>query len=219
MISFLGYILTHYFIWIVFSIIIYIYRRQIIQFMTGLQKRREHLSFLNEQIHNRYDTKARFELGLYQLRLGNYQNAVQLFSEALENDPENAELHFQLGIAYQKLRNYPAAISEFKNCLNLKRNYNSSQVLLKLGDTYRFQQDYLTALTFYTQMLQINPYEGEALYKIGLAKYHLHSYQEARRYFNQAITEIKALPQFRYRKDRLWLYLSILMKFRLTGKN
>jgi tetratricopeptide (TPR) repeat protein len=201
------------------SIIIYIYRRQIIQFRNGFKKRRDYLRFLNERIYNRYDVKARFELGLRHLRLGNYWDAVQLFKEALETDPENAELHFHLGIAFQKLRNYHAALAEFKNCLNLKKDYGSGQVLLKLGDTYRFQRDYPTALTFYIQMLKINPYEGEALYKIGLTKYHLHSYGEAIKYFDQAITEIRALPKFRYKKDRIWLYMSILLKLLLIGKS
>jgi tetratricopeptide (TPR) repeat protein len=219
MLSLLLYILTHYFIWVVLSIIIYIYRHQIIQFRNGFKKRRDYLRFLKERIYNRYDVKARFELGLRHLRLGNYRDAVQLFKEALETDPENAELHFHLGIALQKLRDYPTAIAEFKSCLNLKKDYGSGQVLLKLGDTYRIQRDYPAALTFYIQMLKMNPYEGEALYKIGLIKYQLRSHEEAKKYFDRAITEIKALPKFRYKKDRIWLYLSLLYKLLLIGKS
>jgi tetratricopeptide (TPR) repeat protein len=177
-----------------------------------------HLRFLREQIHNRYDVKARLELGLYDLRLGNYREALRLFQEALETDAENADLHYYLGIAFQKMRNYDAAAKEFKTCLNLKTDYGSGQVLLKLGDIYRFQHDYTTALTYYLQMLTINPYDGEALYKIGFTKYLQGFYQEARQYLTQAITEIKALPKFRYKKDKVWLYKAVLLKTLLIGR-
>ncbi len=219
MLSFLLYILSHYFIWIILSIIIYIYRHQLIRLINGFQSHRAYLRFLKEQTHNRYDSKARYELGLYHLRLGNYREAVHLYQEALETDPQNADLHFYLGVAFQKMRNYPPAIAAFKNCLNLKNDYGSGQALLKLGDIYRSQSNYSAALDVYSQVLLLNPYEGEAYYKMGLTKYHLKLYSEAKEYLNQAITEIKALPKFRYKKDRIWLYQSILLKLLLFWKS
>lgn len=177
-----------------------------------------HLRFLREQIHNRYDVKSRLELGLHDLRLGNYREALCLFQEALETDANNADLHFYLGIAYQKLHDFNAAANELKTCLDLKKDYDSGQVLLKLGDIYRFQHNYSSALTYYLQMLTINPYEGEALYKIGFIYYLQGSYKEARQYLTQAITEIKALPEFRYKKDRIWLYKAALLKILLIGR-
>lgn len=219
MVSLLLYLFRHYFLWILISVIIYIYRRQLIDLINGRKQHGAHLRFLREQIHNRYDVKARFELGLYNLRLGNYREALRLFQEALETDAENADLHFYLGITFQKLRNFSAAIHEFKTCLDLKKDYGSGQVLLKLGDTYRSQRDYSSALAYYLQMLTINPYEGEALYKIGFTKHLQGSDTEARQYLNQAITEIKALPKFRYKKDRIWLYKAVLLKTLLMGRN
>jgi tetratricopeptide (TPR) repeat protein len=219
MLSLLLYIIRHYFLWILISVIIYLYRRQLMDLLNRRQRRAAHLRFLREQIHNRYDAKARFELGLYVLRLGNYREALRLFQEALETDAENADLHFYLGITFQKLRNFNAAADEFKTYLNLKKDYDSGQALLKLGDIYRSQRDYSGALTYYLQMLTINPYEGEALYKIGFIKYLQSAYKESRQYLNQAITEIKALPKFRYKKDRIWLYKAILLKILLIGRN
>jgi tetratricopeptide (TPR) repeat protein len=186
--------------------------------LNSRKRRGAHLRFLREQIHNRYDVKARLELGLYDLRLGNYREALRLFQEALETDAENADLHFYLGIAFQKLHQLNAAADEFKTCLRLKKDYGSGQALLKLGDVYRSQHDYSSALTYYLQMLTINPYEGEALYKIGFTNYLQGSYKEARRYLTQAITEIKALPKFRYKKDRIWLYKAALLKILLIGR-
>jgi tetratricopeptide (TPR) repeat protein len=216
MLNLLLYIVRNYFIWVVLSAVIYIYRRQLLDLMNGFQRRRAHMSFLKEQTYNRYDFKARFELGLHYLHLGNYQDAIHLFKEALEADPDNADLHFYLGITFQKLRNHDFAISEFKNCLNLKKDYGSGQALLKLGDAYRFRHDYSEALNYYLQMLTINPYEGEALYKIGFTNYLLGVSGEANKYLNQAITEIKALPKFAYKKDRIWLYKAILLKLLLS---
>lgn len=219
MLSLLLYIFRHYFIWILISVIIYIYRRQLIDLINGRKRHGAHLRFLREQIHNRYDVKARLELGLYNLRLGNYREALRLFQEALETDAENADLHFYSGIAFQKLQNFNAAANEFITCLNLKKDYGSGQVLLKLGDVYRSLRDYSSALTYYFQMLTINPYEGEALYKIGFTKYLQGFYKEAVQYLNQAIAEIKALPKFRYKKDQIWLYKAVLLKLLLIGRS
>jgi len=219
MLSLLIYIFQHYFIWILMSVVIYIYRRQLLDLMNGFKRRRAHLQFLKEQTYNRYDSKSRLELGLYYTRLGNYHDAIHLFTEALKTDPGNADLHFYLGIAFQKVHNFSSAAGEFKSCLDLKKDYGSGQVLLKLGDTYRLQRNYSGALTYYLQMLEINPYEGEALYKIGFIKYHLGSDAEAREYLNQAIVEIKALPKFRYKKDRAWLYKAVLIKLLLIWRN
>lgn len=218
MFSLLIEIIRHYFFWIVLAVIVFIYRRQIMELMNRRKRQGARLRFLREQIHNRYDAKARLELGLHHFRLGNYREALRLFQEALDTDAGNADLHYYLGLTYQKLRNYRAAVTEFQTCLNLKTDYDSGQALLKLGDTYRYQHDYPAALTYYLQMLAINPYEGEALYKIGFTKYLQSSYTEARQYLTQAITEIKALPKFRYKKDRIWLYKAVLLKFLMLGR-
>ena len=218
MFSLLFEIFRPYFFWIILALFVFIYRRQIMELMNRQKKRGARLGYLREQIHNRYDVKARLELGLFHLNSGNYREALRLFKEGLETDTGNADLHYYLGLTYQKLRNYSAAATEFQSCLNLKKEYGSGEALLKLGDTYRLLRDYSAALTYYLQMLTINPYEGEALYKIGFTKYLQSSYTEARRYLNQAIAEIKALPKFRYKKDRIWLYKAVLLKILMLGR-
>ena len=215
MFSLLFFMLSHYLFWIVLSIIIYLYRHQLLYLINKFTVQRAHLRFLREQTLNRYDAKARLELGLSELHLGNLGEAIRLFKEALDTDPENALLHYNLGIAYIKGRNFPAAIQEFESCLNLKRDFGVDQVLIKLGDVYRFEKDYPTALSFYLQVLEINPYSGESLYKIGLSNYLLKSYPEAKKYTTRAIQEIKALPKFRYKKERFWLYQSMMLKLLL----
>lgn len=211
-------IIRHYFFWILLGVFIFIYRRQIMELMNDRKRQGARLRFLREQIHNRYDIKSRLELGLYHFKRGNYREALHLFKEALDTDTENADVHYYLGVTYLKQRNYKAAVTEFQACLNIKKDYGSGEALLKLGDAYRFQNDYNTALTYYLQMLTINPYEAEALYKIGFTKYLQSAYTEARQYLNRAITEIKALPKFRYRTDRRWLYRALLLKILMAGR-
>lgn len=218
MFSFIVEIIQHYFFWILLGVFVFIYRRQIMELMNLRNRQAARLRFLQEQIHNRHDGKARLELGLYYLNLGNFREALRLFREAVETDAENAELHYYLGVTYQKLRDYSAAAAEFQSCLHLKNDYGSGAALLKLGDTCRYQNDYSTALSYYLQMLTINPYEAEGLFKIGFTKFLQSSYTEARQYLNRAIAEIKALPKFRYTKDRHWLYKAYLLKFLMLGR-
>ena len=198
--------------WVLLAIIIYLFRGQILYFMELNTRQRAHLNFLKEQTLNRYDAKARFELGLNQFKWGNYPKAIILFQEAVTIDPDQHDCHYYLGLAYQRTKNFSLALAELTRCLELKPDYLYGQVWLKLGDICYQQRDFPGALAYYQKMLTVNPYEGEALYKIGLTYYNLAQKDEAKAYLNRAISEIKTLPHFRYNKDRQWLYKARLIK-------
>lgn len=209
---FLFSILKPYLFWIFLSIIIYLYRGQILTWLNNFNRRKAHLKFLQEQIINQYNAKARLELGLNQLRRGNYKKAIAFLEEAKKIEADNSEIYYYLGIAYCKANKTSQAITEFKSALNLKKDNLSEDILTKLGDTYYLQKNYPAAADSYQQALEINPYKGEALYKLGLTNYRLHFKEEAQKYLRKAITEIKVLPAFRYKKDRIWLYKAILLR-------
>lgn len=202
-----------YFIWILLSLVIYIFRNQLLSLINRYNRRRSHLRFLREQTLNRYDAKARYELALNQLQWGNYQAAASLLQEAAAVDPENVDVHYYLGLTYLRLKNHPEAINEFQKCVSLKQDYSFGRAYLRLGDTYYAERDFPQALSFYQKVLEANPYEGEALYKTGLTNYRMGLKTEAKEYLNKAIAEIRALPRFRYKIDRIWFYKALWLKF------
>jgi tetratricopeptide (TPR) repeat protein len=201
-----------WFIWILLSILIYIFRGPLLSLINQFKHRRSRLRFLKEQTLNQFDANARFELGLNQLRWGNYGIAISRFQEALKIDPANVDAHFHLGIAYLRTNKFPEAVTEFNRCIELKPDYSYGQAWMRLGDTYCGQREFRTALDSYQKVLDNYPYDGEALYKMGLSHYRLKSRAEAKRYLDQSIAEIKALPRFRYKIDRVWLYKAVWLK-------
>ena len=212
---FLFALLRPYLFWIFLSVIIYLYRNQLLVWLGNLSRRRTHLRSLQDQIINQHNAKARFELGLNQLRWGNYKKAISFLEEAKQIEADNFEIRYYLGVAYQGIKEYDLAVSELKTSLTLKKDNLTADILLKLGDTYYLQKNYPAAVDTYQQVLEINPFEGEALYKLGLTNYRLDLKEESKKYLNKAIVEIKALPAFRYKKDRIWLYKAYLLKIML----
>lgn len=55
-----------------------------------------------------------FEQGYKEYNNGNYQLAKQLFSEAIKENPNNAELYYNRALAELKLNQYDEAQKDFK---------------------------------------------------------------------------------------------------------
>lgn len=101
---------------------------------------------------------------------GNFQEAEIAFREALEADPDNAQLRYNLGSVLAQQGEHEEAselLNEFKNATDqpadqVKAEYN-------IGKIYSNQQDWENALTHFRNALKIDPRDEDARYNYELA--------------------------------------------------
>jgi Tfp pilus assembly protein PilF len=64
------------------------------------------------------NVKAHFQLGVFSIRSGQYDKALERFTKVLELEPNNTEVYYFLGHTYASLGNAPNAIENFEKYLN-----------------------------------------------------------------------------------------------------
>lgn len=123
-------------------------------------------------------TEARLVLGKLKARAGDRESAVSLFSEALEIDPETADLRLQRGIAFYRLKRYDEAAVDLERARDLKPE--DASVWLYLGRlAYYGRDDATTALSAFERAATLDPTNTLYLQERGMAKVKLGRYEEA----------------------------------------
>lgn len=101
---------------------------------------------------------------------GNYEEAAQLYRDAIADDPENAKLHFNLGNALAKMGNAEeaeAAFSRYKSLVESPveeslADYNTGKMLTDM-------EQYDDALNYFRETLIKNPDDRDARHNYELA--------------------------------------------------
>jgi tetratricopeptide (TPR) repeat protein len=99
-------------------------------------------------------------LGFMQLRLKNYDNALEADSASLALNPNNGFVYINNGWAYLATKNYDKAIESFNAGLPIYRNANKnmvSEVLAAIGDAKRALKKYRDAINDYALAIGLNP--------------------------------------------------------------
>lgn len=134
---------------------------------------------------------------------GDYPTAIQVYSEALKNNPTDLDLLFGRGRAYQEVGKNVEAQADFEVALNLDpKNF---QVLLSLATVQLDQKSYASALLYATKAEEISGapamasfLKGRALHQLGMPEDALKAYGNAiqldgnfgQAYFNRALLKI-----------------------------
>jgi len=106
------------------------------------------------------------------VRLGRNQDAMKVLEDALEIDPENADLLKELALLYETM-GYPywgKTIRTYRNILSI--DHGNAEAYRKLGEFYyTVIKDYESALDCFQQSLKIAPdQEGYEQIKIAIQK-------------------------------------------------
>lgn len=110
---------------------------------------------------------------------GEYREAVELYRQALLQDPDNPRLHFNLGNALYQLGEPELAFESYQRSQSLTElqqeqalaDYNKGRVLTD-------QERYEEALEQFRQALIRNPYDADAQHNFELASRRLQEQQE-----------------------------------------
>jgi len=176
-------------------------------FTTALLHLRKALSLLES---SRHSLKAQVlnELAICQQYLGDWERAIQTYSEAitvLKNQPYGndyllAGFYLNMGNCYLDLKKTAAAFTYYEKALKIWQNFpnsSSSKEIMKafwqVGDIYLIQNQPKIALGYYQKALNQSSAESSQNYKalgylhIAKAKHLLGDYKESLQYYDQAL--------------------------------
>lgn len=134
-----------------------------------LQLKPEKLRLLSD-----VNAKARTELseslyrtGLESLWLGNYDNAVGYFENAVNKNPKRAEAWIQVGYCKVKQGKNQEAIKAYQQAIQLKPD--NAEAHNKLGDAYYYAGRLREAIESYTEAARLRPDCAETYYNLAVA--------------------------------------------------
>lgn len=122
------------------------------------------------------------------LRATNPDEKINLFSKAIELDPENLDAYFYRGVTKDNMGDFSGAILDYTKVIFFEP---SADVYFNRGNSKYSLMDYIGAKEDYEKALELNPEFMEAKYSMAMAKYDLKDYKGA-------IADLNALPKTSY---------------------
>jgi tetratricopeptide (TPR) repeat protein len=108
---------------------------------------------------------AEYGLGQIVLAQRNYREAVELFSQALRDEPSLVDAYLFRGIAFFNLQKLDQALLSLERFYRLRPN--DREVRFFLAGTYNAQGNYSKAAGYYLAQLEITPERTELWYFLG----------------------------------------------------
>jgi OmpA-OmpF porin, OOP family len=105
------------------------------------------------------DTKSKKAIALYveadNFRVrGQFNQAIEALSEAIQKDKKFTEAHYRLGLVYMTMKDNPKAIIAFKQALTLTQDVRKQKVIwLDLGEAYMLTGQYQDAIPVLTNFI------------------------------------------------------------------
>lgn len=115
---------------------------------------------------------------------GKYEEAIECFEEALQEDEDKSSLLNYIGCCYIYLGKYEEALEAFDKSLKLtlweRPLFNRGRVYMKLDNLN-------DALIDFQNALKVNPNEGDVYYYLGTYYDKIKQYETARSYYEKAV--------------------------------
>ena len=118
------------------------------------------------------------------------EQAVDVFKQAIQNDPDNAEAHLRLGMSYAALDKKDDADGEYKKSIELFKKKGESRdadSYFFLGEAHSLLHQDEDAVRAYRQATKLKPEDEEAWYRLGMTLTRLAQYPEASSAFQKAL--------------------------------
>jgi len=125
------------------------------------------LSELTPKATHTEASESLYRTGLESLWLGNYDNAVGYFENAVNKNPKRAEAWVQVGYCKVKQGKNLEAINAYQQALQLQPD--NAEFHNKLGDAYYFAGRLREAIESYTEAERLKPEVAETYYNLAVA--------------------------------------------------
>ena len=121
---------------------------------------------------------ARAPRRLEHYQRGEYDQALQLYRDALLDRPDAPELHFNVGDALFKRGEYDQALREFERVLSAEEQKIQAQAHYNMGNSFFQQQAFEQAVAAYKQALELDADDEDAKVNLELALEKLQEQQQ-----------------------------------------
>lgn len=108
-----------------------------------------------------------YKTGLDSLWLGNFDNALAYFENAVNKNPARADAWVQVGYCKVKQGKNDEAIKAYQQAVQLMPE--SDEVRNKLGDAYYYSGRLMEAIAAYKEAVRLRPQSPEGYYNLALA--------------------------------------------------
>jgi tetratricopeptide (TPR) repeat protein len=113
------------------------------------------------------------------------EQAIRLYRQTLESNPDFPDAHFALGYAYEKQGDAAKALAAYRQAVIL--NPLNADYLYTLAYAYERRRDYRQAIKTYKEALAITPNDAEIAFSLGYAHEQIGEYAEAISAYKHAI--------------------------------
>ncbi|MBD2436867.1 tetratricopeptide repeat protein [Nostoc sp. FACHB-110] len=137
-----------------------------------------------------------FNLGVLELKQGNYTAAIAQFNRAIQQKEKTAAAYSNRCLAYLYVLDYHQAIADCTQAINFVPN--NLEAYLNRGLAYYRQGNYFSAIEDDNLAIALKPNDFRAYYNRGVAHNALSDYTAAITDFNLALTQIAQIPNFSF---------------------
>jgi len=109
-------------------------------------------------------TNAQYFLGNASRILKRHHEAIDAFRQALDIDPQIADVWYNLGITYSGLKRHDDAIECYRQALRIKPDF--TDVLINLGVTYALTANPTAAMDVAKELRRYDPFNADMLLKM-----------------------------------------------------
>lgn len=125
------------------------------------------------------------ELGNTEFDNHNYNKAIEYYTKALDEDPNNADIYSYRAGAFDQAGRYDKAISDYKKCLTLSPG--NEYALANIGWAYFHKKSYNEALTRFQDYDKTVANDVDTKLGLSVTYFMLKDYDECKTYLKQLI--------------------------------
>jgi tetratricopeptide (TPR) repeat protein len=154
---------------------------------------------------NPADASAHYNLGLIYQQRGQFDEARQSFTRAIEIDPGETDAHYQLGRISREQGRLGEAIGHFDAVVQSDEDHSQGEVWREIGRAYFEAGQYRDARAAFERFLSRRPSDAEGHYRYGLTLARLGLQEEAAAEMRACISAARNAPVYKYRTEKQWM--------------
>jgi tetratricopeptide (TPR) repeat protein len=181
------FILTAIATFFLFAINVGIAKKINIDTLNGFGPMEESQSLKNKSVLQKQSAKEYIKQGQEAANKGNYKQAIDFFTKALEINPNDVDTYIARAWAYYKLKDYKNASYDFTKAIELNRFDNDAEAYYGRGCSYYNLKSYDQALFDLNRAIELKPNYAEAYNTRGWLYYNKKDYDKAIADFTKAI--------------------------------
>ena len=124
--------------------------------------------------------------GLNLLNAGRYEEAIEIFTEAISEDPSNPLFYNYRGTSFEKGGNLDKALEDYQKSVELKPDFILPTV--KIGTIYAKKKNFEKAIESYRKATQLGNQDVITYYNYGVCLMNLGNNEEAKAIFEKLIS-------------------------------